>query len=117
MALLKFFTVLTSLGAKERLALSFRHMNDDPQNHIRVIPPLLRREVTLHEPYSGDYIHGSMVNAGFSENEMKWYRQHSGIPLRFSSDKWEEEPVKRVDNTLSFHQLDVVEFSTQMAGW
>lgn len=74
---------MTSLGAKERLALSFRHMNDDPQNHIRVIPPLLRREVTLHEPYSGDYIHGYMVNAGFSENVMKWHRQHPGIPLRF----------------------------------
>ena len=78
LALLKFFTVLTSLGAKERLALSFRHMKDDPQNHIRVIPPLLRREVTLHEPYSGDYIHGYMVNAGFSENVMKWHRQHPG---------------------------------------
>lgn len=101
---------MTSLGAKERLALSFRHMKDDPQNHIRVIPPLLRREVTLHEPYSGDYIHGYMVNAGFSENVMKWHRQHPGIPLRFFWDKWEEEPVKRVDNTLSFYQLDDVEF-------
>ena len=116
LALLKFFTVLTSLGAKERLALSFRHMKDDPQNNIRVIPPLLRKEVTLHEPYSGDYIHGYMVNAGFSENVMKWHRQHPGIPLRFFWDKWEEEPVKRVDNTLSFYQLDDVEFLRQMAG-
>ena len=88
LALLKFFTVLTSLGAKERLALSFRYMKDDPQNNIRVIPPLLRKEVTLHEPYSGDYIHGYMVNAGFSENVMKWHRQHPRIPLRFFWDKW-----------------------------
>ncbi len=73
-------------------------------------------EVTLHEPYSGDYIHGYMVNAGFSENVMKWHRQHPGIPLRFFWDKWEEEPVKRVDNTLSFYQLDDVEFLRQMAG-
>ncbi len=163
LALLKFFTVLTSLGAKERLALSFRYMKDDPQNNIRVIPPLLRKEVTLHEPYSGDYIHGYMVNAGFSENVMKWqkddpqnnirvippllrkevtlhepysgdyihgymvnagfsenvmkwHRQHPRIPLRFFWDKWEEEPVKRVDNTLSFYQLDDVEFLRQMAG-
>ena len=81
-----------------------------------MIPPLLRKEVTLHEPYSGDYIHGYMVNAGFSENVMKWHRQHPGIPLRFFWDKWEEEPVKRVDNTLSFYQLDDVEFLRQMAG-
>ena len=91
-------------------------MKDDPQNNIRVIPPLLRKEVTLHEPYSGDYIHGYMVNAGFSENVMKWHRQHPRIPLRFFWDKWEEEPVKRVDNTLSFYQLDDVEFLRQMAG-
>ncbi len=57
-----------------------------------------------------------MVNAGFSENVMKWHRQHPRIPLRFFWDKWEEEPVKRVDNTLSFYQLDDVEFLRQMAG-
>ena len=116
LALLKFFTGLTSLGAKERLALSFCSMADDRQNHIRVIPPLLRKEVTLHEPYAGNYIHGYMVNAGFGENVMEWHKKHPEISLRFFWDKWEEEPVKKVDDTLSFYQLDDVEFLRQMAG-
>lgn len=116
LALLKFFTVLTSLGAKERLALSFRSMEDDVRNRIRVVPPLLRREVTLHEPYAGDYIHGYMVNSGFGENVMDWHRKHPATPLRFFWDKWEEEPLKKVDDTLSFYQLDDVEFLRQMAG-
>lgn len=116
LALLKFFTALTSLGAKERLALSFRSMDDDVRNRIRVVPPLLRREVTLHEPYAGDYIHGYMVNSGFGENVMDWHRKHPATPLRFFWDKWEEEPLKKVDDTLSFYQLDDVEFLRQMAG-
>lgn len=116
LALLKFFTALTSLGAKERLALSFRSMGDDVRHRIRVVPPLLRREVTLHEPYAGDYIHGYMVNSGFGENVMDWHRKHPATPLRFFWDKWEEEPLKKVDDTLSFYQLDDVEFLRQMAG-
>ena len=114
--LLKFFTGLTSLGAKERLALSFRRMKDDEQNGIRVIPPLLRREVLLHEPYEGDYVHGYMVNSGFGDNIMDWHKKHPETPLRFFWDKWEEEPVKKIDDTLSFYQLDDVEFLKQMAG-
>lgn len=39
-ALLKFFTRLTAIGARERLALSFRVMKDDDKCHIRVVPPL-----------------------------------------------------------------------------
>lgn len=113
---LKFFTKMTSLGARERLALSFRGMKDDENNRIRVIPPLLRKEVQLHEPLQGDYIHGYMVNAGFGENVIEWHKKHPETPLRFFWDKWEEEPVRKIDDTLSFYQLDDVEFLKQMAG-
>lgn len=116
LAFLKFFTVLTSLGAKERLALSFRYMEDDVRNRIRVLPPLLRKEVTLHEPEDGDYIHGYMLNYGLGEEVMSWHKKYPGVPLRFFWDKWDEEPVKKIDDTLSFYQLDDVEFLRQMAG-
>lgn len=115
-ALLKFFTRLTAIGARERLALSFRAMEDDDERHIRVVPPLLRREVQLHEPRTGDYVHGYMVNSGFGESIVQWHKRHPDTPLRFFWDKWEEEPVKKVDDTLSFYQLDDVEFLRQMAG-
>lgn len=116
LALLKFFTRLTSLGAKQRLALSFRHLDDDLRNRIRVVPPLLRKEVTAQEPSSGNYIHGYMVNAGFGENVRQWHSQHPSIPLRFFWDRQGAAPVDKVDDTLSFHQLDDVEFLKQMAG-
>ena len=63
--MLRFFTRLTCIGAKEKLALSVRPMETDEEAHIRVVPPLLRREVLCCEAASGEYVHGYMVNAGF----------------------------------------------------
>lgn len=116
MSLLNLFTRLTSLGATKRLALSFRAMGDDAGRRIAVVPPLLRRDVFRQEAKLGNYIHGYMVNSGFSECVCEWHQRHPETPLRFFWDRWEEEPVKKVDETLSFYQLDDVEFLRQMAG-
>lgn len=114
--LLRFFTRLTCMGACEKLALSFREMEDDEVNHIRVVPPLLRREVLSCEGTEGDYLHGYMVNSGFGENICRWHSLHPETPLHFFWDKQNEEEVCRVDDTLSFHQLDDVKFLCYMAG-
>ncbi len=113
---LKLFTRLTALGASQKLALSFRYIPKDNFQHISVVPPLLRQDVLLQESTPGEYIHGYMLNASFSENIMDWHQKHPEIPLRFFWDKWEEEPVKTIDSTLSFYQLDDYEFLRQMAG-
>lgn len=116
MKLLNMFTRLTALGAKEYLALSFRSMKDDKSKRIKVVPPLLRRDVFRQEVTNGDYIHGYMVNSGFSECIMRWHKEHPETPLRFFWDRLEETPVKKIDETLSFYQLDDVEFLRQMSG-
>lgn len=116
MKLLNMFTRLTALGAKEYLALSFRSMKDDKSKRIKVVPPLLRRDVFRQEVTNGDYIHGYMVNSGFSECIMRWHKEHPETPLRFFWDRWEETPVKKIDETLSFYQLDDVEFLRHMSG-
>lgn len=113
---LNLFTRMTSLGAVHRLALSFRPMKEDSRQRITVVPPLLRADVSRQETFQGNYIHGYMLNSGFSESVMQWHRLHPEISLRFFWDHWEEEPVKNVDETLSFYQLDDVEFLRQMAG-
>lgn len=113
---LNFFTRLTALGSSQKLALSFCSMPEDNQQHISVVPPLLRQDVLQQESKPGDYIHGYMLNAGFSENILNWHKKHPDTPLRFFWDHWEEEPVKKIDSTLSFYQLDDIEFLRQMAG-
>ncbi|MDE8697757.1 glycosyltransferase, partial [Bacteroides cellulosilyticus] len=94
------------IGAKEKLALSFRPMETGEEAHIRVVPPLLRREVLCCEAASGEYVHGYMVNAGVGESISQWHEQHPEVPLHFFWDKPDEPEVCRMDETLSFHQLD-----------
>lgn len=114
--LLRFFTRLTCLGAREKLALSFREMEDDLEGHIHVVPPLLRRDVLSCKGKQGDYLHGYMVNCGFSESVRSWHSTHPDVPLHFFWDKPDEGEVSKVDDTLSFHQIDDVKFLRYMAG-
>lgn len=88
--LLRLFTRLTCIGAREKLALSFREMEDDEEAYVRVVPPLLRREVLSCEGTEGDYLHGYMVNSGFGENILHWHSAHPEIPLHFFWDKQDE---------------------------
>ena len=116
LCLLRFFTRLTCIGAQEKLALSFREMEDDGTAHVRVVPPLLRKEVLSCEGTQGDYLHGYMVNAGFGENIKIWHGAHPEVPLHFFWDKQDEEEVCAVDEPLTFHQIDDVKFLRYMAG-
>ncbi|WP_455587443.1 glycosyltransferase family protein [Bacteroides sp.] len=113
---LRFFTRMTSLKATKRLALSFRKMPEDTENNVTVVPPLLRQEVTAIRPETGRYIHGYMVNSGFSDDVETFHTAHPEIPLHFFWDKPDAEEVTSVDDTLSFHQIDDVKFLNYMAG-
>lgn len=113
---LDFFSRMTAIGASKMLALSFRDMPADTEHGIVTVPPLLRPEVLELEPTEGDYIHGYMLNSGFSEDVLKWHSEHQEVPLRFFWDNWEAGKVKKIDDTLSFYLIDDREFLKQMAG-
>lgn len=113
---LKFFTQITAIGAHKRLALSFRKMRNIPSQGLIVVPPLLRKEVLGINPRRGNYLHGYMVNSGFSEEIQNWHTNHPQIAIHFFWDKKDAPPVWQVDNTLSFHQLDDTFFLYYMAG-
>lgn len=44
-SMLKLFTRITCVGATAKLALSIRQYDDDEKQAIKVVPPLLRKEV------------------------------------------------------------------------
>ena len=113
---LRFFTRMTCIGAYSRLALSFRQMDDSPDARIRVVPPLLRPEVLACESVRGDYLHGYLLNAGFAEDVLEWHRRHPRVPLHFFWDKPGEEESCRMDDTLTFHQIDDMKFLRYMSG-
>ena len=114
--MLRFFTRMTALRSSKKLALSFREMERDDEHQIVVVPPLIRREITAIQPEEGNYIHGYMVNAGFADTVESFHTMHPEVPLRFFWDKTETEEVVRVDETLSYHQIDDVKFLNGMAG-
>lgn len=122
---LNMFTRMIGWRAAKILALSFRKMEDDPGRRIKVVPPLLRPEVLslrhadgTDDPLvrDGGYIHGYMLNAGFSGDILDWHARHPDVGLHFFWDRVEEAPVKVVDDKLSFHYLDDEEFLRRMAG-
>lgn len=116
LAFLKFFTRITAIGAAKKLALSFRKMREVPAGGIVVVPPLLRKEVLEMTPTKGDYLHGYLLNSGFSEEIRSWHKAHPSIELHIFWDKKEALPEVKVDSRLSFHQLNDTLFVRYMAG-
>lgn len=113
---LDLFSGMTSVGAVKRLALSFKPMDDDPKKRIKVVPPLLRKEVMNMQPSCGTYIHGYMLNSGFADDVRKWHRLHPEVELRFFWDRWDVAKVYKEDENLTFYQIDADEFMKQMSG-
>lgn len=116
LASLRLFTRITSLGARDRLALSFHEMPDDRENNVSVVPPLLRKELHRLTPTHGDYLHGYMVNSGFGESIRRWHEQNPMVKLNFFWDKKGADEVTKVDDTLTFNQIDDHKFLQSMAG-
>ena len=114
--LLKFFTRITAIGATKKLALSFRKMREAPGEKIVVVPPLLRKEVVGTTPCNGNYLHGYLLNSGFSEEVKDWHAAHPDVAMHFFWDKKGAAEITRIDDKLSFHQLDDVRFIHYMAG-
>lgn len=110
------FSRLTAYGAVKHLALSFREMPMDVRHNIVVVPPLLRQEVLELVPTQGDYIHGYMLNSGFSEDVLAWHQKHPEVKLRFFWDNQEQGKVYDYDDNLRFYLIDDNEFLKQMSG-
>jgi uncharacterized protein (TIGR00661 family) len=80
-----------------------------------IVPPLLRSETKRIAPTLGDYIHGYMVNDGYSAEVIKWHKQHPDVPLYFFWDKKNVDKETIIDENLTFHTLDDQLFLEKMA--
>jgi uncharacterized protein (TIGR00661 family) len=104
---------LTGYGSAKRLCLSFRPYS--PFKNLIIVPPLLRSETKRIAPSQGDFIHGYMVNDGYSEEVIRWHNQHSSVPLYFFWDKKNVDKETIIDEHLTFHTLDDQLFLQKMA--
>jgi uncharacterized protein (TIGR00661 family) len=106
---------LSNINAGKTLALSFYHLPTSKYDRLRVVPPLLRREVLELEPRAGSSVLGYILNAGFQQEVEEWHKAHPEVRLDFFWDKKNVPAELAVDPTLSFHTIDDAKFLSYMA--
>ncbi|QIP17583.1 glycosyl transferase [Spirosoma aureum] len=101
----KLNTRLTCFRAHELLALSFDKQADEPSQRIRVVPPLLRQEITDMKPSTGDFLLAYVTQPGLKVELMKAHQQHPEVRMDgFHSGVTVPDEV--IDDTLTYHAID-----------
>ncbi len=86
------------------------------KKRIKVVPPLLRKEVLEIKPEKGDYLHGYMLNEIYAEEVIQSQVHSPGINMCFFWDKKNVLDTYIVNDKLSFHRLNDKLFIERMAG-
>ena len=115
MLYLKLNTFLSSYGSSKKLGLSFYDMEEDTNNNISIVPPLLRDEVLKLKTTQGDYILTYIVVKGFVEEIMKWHYENPEQKLHVFWDKNDESEETKIDDTLTFHKINDIKFLEYLA--
>ncbi len=110
------YTDLTASGSSRILALSFDAMDDTHSEILKVVPPLLRKEVKQLTPSKSGYFLCYLVNAGYRDEIENWHKQNPGILLHIFTDLSTEKEFIEVHENLFFHKLSDTKFLEYMAG-
>ncbi len=113
--LLKWYTALSSLCAHKRVALSLTPMCDDADKKIFVAPPLLRSEVLQSQPTTQPYLLGYILNHGFSDEIIRWHRQHMDTVLHVFWDHPDMSDTYEPHANMTFHRINDTQFIQMMA--
>jgi uncharacterized protein (TIGR00661 family) len=113
---LKNYTRFTAVGAERLLALSFYQLNHDLEKKIRVVPPLLRKEVKWMQNNKRGYYLCYLVNSGYRTDIENWHKKNPGICLHVFTDTVSEKEQIEVHENLFFHKLSDTKFLEYMAG-
>lgn len=111
--LFRLHTRITALGADERLALSF--LPKEHINRVRVVPPLLRKEVKQLEVNQEDFFLAYMVNPGFAEEVLTYAKANPKVRIKAFWDKKEANEIEFPLPNLSFHRVNDQTFLEAMA--
>ena len=113
-ALFQVNTLLTALGAKEKLALSFLPLHPT-ERKIRVVPPLLRKEVIRLNPTIQNFFLAYMVNPGYASEVKGFAQKYPHISIKAYWDKKDAAEIEHPLPNLSFHRVNDQTFLQDMA--
>ena len=106
---------LAGYKAEKILCLSFQPMRDEPNKKLFVAPPLLRDKAKKQSTSSKDHFLAYMVNHGYSKEVLEFHQKYPEISIHCFWDKKDEPYELKIDDTLTFHQLDDEKFISFMA--
>lgn len=112
--LLRLHARMTACGCAQLLGLSFRPMDDDTRRHIRVVPPLLRRDALSGSVSDEGFVLGYMVNNGFAAELRQWCAGHPQWSVHLFWDRFGAPQTLSAEGGLVFHRLDDAEFLDRM---
>ncbi|MBO0939361.1 glycosyl transferase [Fibrella sp. HMF5335] len=105
---------LNGIGSSELLGLSFDQQADAPEQRLRVVPPLLRQEISklvaTREPYFLAYT----TQPGLRSQVLAVHKQHPDQPLRYYH-AGATETEQAVDETFTECKLDGQRYLSDMA--
>ena len=105
---------LNAVGSSEVLGLSFDQQTDAPDRRLRVVPPLLRQELSKLKPTTEPFFLAYTTQPGLRSNVMKAHQQHPDQPIRYYH-AGVTEPEQLVDETLTECKLDGQRYLIDMA--
>jgi uncharacterized protein (TIGR00661 family) len=109
------YTKFTRMGTSKMLALSFYEVEDDEEQKIYPVPPLLRSEVFDRQPTQGDHFLVYVLNHGLAEDVRGFNERNPEIPVFAFWNNKDAPEVLQVSPTLTFHQLNDTLFLDKMA--
>ena len=107
-------TYFTALGAKEKLALSFLPQQPS-ERKIRVVPPLLRKEVKFLNTSHKDFYLAYMVNPGYASEIIGFAKKNPHIHIKAYWDKKAAAEITQALPNLSFLRVNDQTFLQDMA--
>ena len=111
---LKFFTRITSCRADKKLAISFYDLPEQFDS-VKIVPPLLRRELFDLKSETQDYILVYLVNNGYARELANWHREHEKVVLHCFTDTITARDIEYGHPNFNIHQINDKEFLDKMA--
>ncbi len=114
--LLKILSALCKSRSSVTLAISaYPWMNNEKCN-IKIIPPLLRKEVMSLNPYDGGYLLCYILNRGFAADLISWHNSNKSIKIHAFWDNYDVPDELIYNENLVFHHIDDIKFLRYFEG-
>lgn len=107
-------TRITSLGATKKLALSFTPFEDDKNQKIFAIPPLLRSDLSRLTTSAHNYLLAYVTQYALAEQIMAWHDKNPDTEVHCFWDNPNYNDIFHYSPKLHFHQINGRKFLEMM---